>query len=113
MFARWRGESLILDPQVTEVGAGKALEDRVVTIRVRNVRNMPIRIVGGTHTCACEATMDLPVTLGPDETRTIASRVRYPGGYGAFERSFVLYTNAERNWTVYGYCAGRVKKPPD
>lgn len=56
----------------------------------------PVQITGGNAGCSCVAFEDLPVWLGPGETRRLGLRVRLPKSPGAFRRKATLSTSAAR-----------------
>jgi hypothetical protein len=111
-LAKLRGEAITVEPAVSEVGEGVRGEARVFRLSLTNQTAEPIRVVGGTTDCSCITTGDLPITLAPGETGSIAVRVRFSGSPGKFQHRFVLYTDAEQQRVVVARFAGRVTDPP-
>lgn len=77
-----------------------------------NQTDRPIRVVGGTTTCACIATSDLPVTVPAAESRPIVVQMRFTGSPGGFQHRFILYTDDDKQRVVVARFAGRVLEPP-
>jgi len=107
-----RGEAVTVEPYVTDVGEGVAGEWRTFTIRVRNHGNRTVRIFGGTTSCACIATKDLPVDIPPYESRSIRVEMGFRGLPGRFVHDFVLLTDSPGQFTVRARYAGRVGQAP-
>lgn len=101
-LARLRGESLVIDPPVSDVGEGVYGEQREFEIEVRNYSDRPVRILGGTADCDCVATRDLPVTVPPGGARKITITVTLVGAVGAGQQAFKLYTDQEEQFVVIG-----------
>jgi Protein of unknown function (DUF1573) len=110
-LARLRGEFISVEPGVSEVGDGVAGEQRTFTIHLANHGERPVRIVGGTTTCACIATNDLPITVPPGASKAMEVQVTFRGVIGRFQHSFTLYTDDEQHSVVRARFAGRVAEP--
>jgi hypothetical protein len=107
-LARLRGDSLAITPPVTDVGEGPQGEQRTFTIQLTNNTMTPVRIVGGTTTCACIATSDLPLTIEPQQSQTLSIQIRFRGSPGRFQHRFDLYTDSDDKRWVRARFAGRV-----
>jgi hypothetical protein len=105
-----RKELIAVEPIIVPVGEVGAGEVRTFTIQLSNHRDWPIRIVGGTATCSCITTEDLPLNLLPKETRSITVWVKGVGEPGQFQRSFMLYTDDDEQPTVRAWFQGCVIK---
>jgi hypothetical protein len=112
VLARLRGESITVEPGVTHVGDGIAGEQRTFPVQLINHTSRPIRIVGGTTTCACIATGDLPATVPPHGCQEIRVWVRFTGTPGRFQHRFVLYTDDDTQRIAVARFAGRVIDVP-
>ncbi len=110
-LARLRGESLTVDPSVSEVGEAVVGTRRPFTVRLVNHTDRPIRVVGGTATCGCIATNDLPIIVPPHDAQPIEVQMTFRGGAGRFQHRFVLYTDDEQQRTVVARFAGHVVEP--
>jgi hypothetical protein len=62
-LVRLRGETLAVIPAVTQLGEGNAGESRTFQVQLRNYSDKPIKVVGGTTSCSCITTQDLPITI--------------------------------------------------
>jgi len=107
-LARLRGESISIEPAVTQLGDGVSGEQRTALVEVRNYTDQPIRIVGGTASCRCFTTTDLPLTIPPKDSRPISIQVRFKGSVGRFHHGFVLFTDLETGRVLGARFAGRV-----
>ena len=111
-LARLRGEPLTVEPAVSEVGEAAAGTQRWFTVHLVNHTDHPIRVVGGTASCACTATQDLPVTVPPYEMRPINILMTFSGGAGYFQHRFALFTDHPSQPVVVARYAGRVVRTP-
>jgi hypothetical protein len=107
-LAQLRGETIAVDPPVSDVGHASAGETRTFEIELLNHNDTPVRIVGGTTSCACIATQDLPVTLSPSGSATISVRMKFTGTPGRFQHRFILYTDNQSQPIVVARFTGRV-----
>lgn len=98
-IARLRGESLQVVPPLTNLGTGVIGEYRKFEIKLINHSDSEITVAGGTTTCACIASSDLPVVIPARGTRTISVSIKYTGSQGAFSHQFALYSNSEERLT--------------
>jgi hypothetical protein len=111
-LAWFRGEAITVDPAVSDVGKGEPGEERTFRVQLTNRTNRPIRLVGGTTTCSCIATRDLPLALAEGETGAIEVSVRFVGSQGRFQHHFVLLTDDEKQPEVVARFSGQVIAPP-
>jgi hypothetical protein len=80
-------------------------------VQLTNHNNHPIHVVGGTTTCSCITTLDLPLQLPEKSTGSINVALKFVGSPGRFQRSFVLYTDDERQPIAVARFSGRVIAP--
>jgi hypothetical protein len=109
ILAQLRGESITVEPAITYVGEGLPGDLRNFTIEITNHAGQSIHCIGGSTSCSCIATKDLPVKLRPGETRPIQVAMRFRGGTGRFQHHFVLYTDDDKQTVVVARFAGRIK----
>jgi hypothetical protein len=112
-LARMRGESIVVEPGVSDVGEGQIGAERAFQIRLTNYADQPIRIIGGTTTCSCIATNSLPISLEQGETRAIDVFVKFRGSVGEFHHGFELFTDDETQPVVVARFVGRVIRGPE
>ncbi|MFO0842484.1 MAG: DUF1573 domain-containing protein [Gemmataceae bacterium] len=103
-----RGEAVTVDPAVYDVGKGTRGEERTFRIQLTNRTRQPIQVVGGTTTCSCVTTKDLPLTLAEGETESIEVSVAFVGSPGRFQRLFRLITDAASQPRVVARFSGEV-----
>ncbi len=106
-LARLRGEPITVEPAVSDMGDGLAGEERSFTIRITNHSDHQVRVVGGTASCSCFTTDDLPVTLLPGQSHPLTIRMVFRGQVGRFQRRFNLYTDDGQGTIVARY-SGRL-----
>jgi len=99
-LARLRGETLAVIPAVTQLGEGTAGESRTFQVQLRNNSDKPIRVVGGTTSCACIATQDLPTTIPAGGTESISVKIKFSGSAGKFAHRFVLYSDTDERLNI-------------
>jgi hypothetical protein len=109
-LAQLRGETLSVDPPVTDVGEGPAGEQRTFTVQLVNHTDHTVRVVGGTTTCQCIATNDLPISIVPNHSEPMTVQIRFRGSPGRFQHRFVLYTDSEDKRRLTARFAGRVSQ---
>jgi hypothetical protein len=97
LIAELRGEILVIDPFIADVGRGLRGEAREVTVTLNNHGTDTIRVVGGTSTCACVTTADLPIQLQPGEDKCIVIRLRFTGSKGRFQQRYRLVYERNNN----------------
>jgi hypothetical protein len=85
-IAYFRGERISVEPRVVDVGESQPGEVRQVIVAVKNWADSPIKLVGGTKDCSCTVLNDLPVTIPPNEARSVAVSIRMPRAPGIFTR---------------------------
>jgi hypothetical protein len=111
-LAQLRGDSITVDPIVSDVGDGELGDTRTFQVRLTNHTRHPVRVVGGTTTCSCIATETLPLTLLDGRPEVIEVSVRFSGSPGRFHHRFVLQTDDEIQPSVVARFTGRVSKRP-
>jgi len=112
-LAALRGESITVMPAVSDAGEALSGTERVFDIQLTNWTDRPVRIVGGTSDCTCIATASLPITLGPNENRSIKVLVNFRGGNGSFQHRFQLLTDDDTQRVVIARFVGRVRDVPE
>jgi hypothetical protein len=108
VLAQLRGEAVTVEPALTDVGKGKAGEKRTFSVQLSNRSAKTVRILGGTTSCSCIATNDLPITIAPGATETITVEVRFRGSPGRFQHRYYLYTDADGQRVVIARFTGRL-----
>jgi hypothetical protein len=109
-LAQLRGETLSVDPPVTDVGEGPAGEQRTFAVQLVNHTDHTVRVVGGTTTCQCIATNDLPISIAPHHSEPMTVQIRFRGSPGRFQHRFLLYTDSEDKRWLTARFAGRVSQ---
>ncbi len=75
----FRGESITIDPLVTNAGDCQRLEARSFTIQLTNQTDHAIQVFGGTADCSCIATQDLPLVLPPRGSCSVSIQLELRG----------------------------------
>lgn len=100
-IAKLRGEPLSVSPALLDFGHGKPGESLTTSVTVRNYTTDPVRLIGGTSDCSCLVTQDLPVTIPPGESVSIAVRLKVPGGTpGHLTRRVEVFTDCPGRRTL-------------
>ena len=93
VIAAVRGEPLVIEPSLSEVGDLPLGESRDFRVNVRNHGTRMVRIIGGSSDCSCIATEGLPIDLPPRSSRMLTIRLKSKRPTGPFSRSFILRTD--------------------
>jgi len=107
-----RGEPLVIEPSLSEVGDLPLGGSRDFRINVRNHGTRTVRIIGGSSDCSCIATEDLPIELPPRSARALTIRLKSRGTAGSFRRSFILRTDDVDQPEVVARFSTRLVAPP-
>ncbi len=103
-----KGQSLMLPAGDADAGVAPQGETRVVTVTVENVSGTPVRLIGGTASCSCVATADLPLTVPPYGRAEVRVGVKFTGEPGIFLHNYDWYTDCPRQPRVGSRIAGRI-----
>jgi hypothetical protein len=113
VLARLRGEVLFVDPIVSDLGSAVPGQTHNFMVHVHNRSDRTVKILGGTSTCSCVTTEDLPVAVPPRSSVPVSVRARFGGTTGMFQSQFVFYTDDEHQNRLLARFEGRVLEPPD
>lgn len=108
VLARVRGERISVEPPVADIGADIAGQKRQFTVRLHNHTDHTVNIVGGTTSCACIATDDLPVSIAPGGSAPVTVITGFRGTPGLFQQEFRFYTDDTEQHEVLARFEGRV-----
>ena len=112
LLARWRGERLVVEPAISDVGTAVAGERQTFHVQIRNHSRRRVTLIGGTADCACVATDDLPVTIEPGGAVTVAVHIVFRGTAGRFQQQFVFYTDDADQKQVLARFHGAISAAP-
>jgi hypothetical protein len=85
-IAYFRGDRVSVSPQLINVGQPAVGDKREVSVELTNRTAQDIRVIGGTTDCSCTVLNDLPVAIGPGETRSLTVSMTMTGRPGVFNR---------------------------
>jgi hypothetical protein len=92
-IARLRGERYAVTEYV-DFGVLKPDYRAEQNVEVTNWTDAPLHLIGGTTTCACIATTDLPLTIAPHETRNVRISWKTPTtASGSLSQSLKFWTD--------------------
>lgn len=111
LLARMRGERISVEPPVTDMGSDVAGQKRRFTVRLHNHMDYTVRIVGGTTSCACIVSADLPVSIPPGGSVPVTISGGFKGTPGLFQQEFVFYTDDKEQHSVVARFEGRIVSP--
>jgi hypothetical protein len=106
-----RGEHLLVEPSVTQLGEGRRGEKRTFTVRIINNSSRPVRVVGGTTACSCVVTRQLPITIPSEGSQAIDVQVVFHGQPGPFTNAFVFNTDDRDQPQIVARFEGHVIRP--
>lgn len=95
-------------PSNADVGSNPKGSHTSVAVAIANHGSSPVRIIGGTTSCKCVATQDLPVEIPPGEQRQIRIQVNFSGDPGPFRQHFKLWVEGDSFQPVLGRLHGEV-----
>ncbi|QJW98785.1 MauE/DoxX family redox-associated membrane protein [Frigoriglobus tundricola] len=81
-LSRLRGEPLFIAGGDTDAGAAPKGESRTVPVTVENLSETDVNLFGGTTTCACVATADLPLIVPAHGQATVHVTIKFTGEMG-------------------------------
>ena len=113
LLAHWRGEPLFLTPSVLDVGASPIGTAKLVKVTLNNRSGKPVRVTGGSVTCSCTATQNLPVSIPADGSADIEIELKFTGTPGRFEHKYQLFTDSDGQPKLYGAITGIVSDAVD
>lgn len=95
-LASLRGQSLVVSP-VVDFGSGKPGDVLSSQVTVRNYSGKTVRLVGGTSSCSCTATDEMPISIDPGDEVVVNVRLRIPSGQpGLMNQQIVLFSDDPR-----------------
>lgn len=107
-LARLRGEQLVLTGGDADAGTAPRGSIRDVPVTIENVTSADLHVIGGTASCACVATADLPLAVPAGGQVTAQVTIKFTGEPGQFKHTFQWYTDSPRQPRVSGSITGRV-----
>ncbi len=99
-IARLQGAPLYT-PGYVDFEATKPGEAVERTVPVTNWTDHAVRLIGGTSDCSCVTTTNMPLTINPGETATVAVRLKVPASAsGAFTRRVELWSDCDQRRAI-------------
>ena len=112
LLAKWQGRTVALRSSVADAGEEPAGTVRRLPVTVTNSSSRDVRILGGTSSCSCTTTRDLPTTVPADGEVTVELELTFRGTPGDFAYNFELLTDDKTQPKLHGVITGRVAGPP-
>lgn len=109
LSAAWQeltGQSLVVEPTMTEIGSGRLGDKARFVVTLRNVSGRDIQVIGGTNNCVANAVENLPVAVPAGEFRRVEVVGYFKGSPGNLVREFGFVTNQSIAPTAIGRFAG-------
>ena len=107
-MAKWNGTEVLLAQKEADAGTGEQGTTGTVIVEILNQSDREIRLIGGSYSCSCVATDDLPAVVAPKSILTLSIRLTFTGDPGTFKHNFELYTDSPSQPRLSGRIAGRV-----
>lgn len=101
-------EGVLLHPQVSNLGSFSTGVEVVTRVTITNNSEVRVRLLGGTYDCSVNALRDMPLTLGPGESKAVAMVARFPGPSGTFGSTYTIYTDHPSHAQLQGWVVGDV-----
>lgn len=111
-LAYLRGERISIQPTLVNIGQGEAGEIRQIKIKVVNWSAQPIRVIGGSSDCSCNATGGLPLTIPPNDSRPIELQMAFSKSPGIFTRKVWLLADDNGQRKIGFRLTGQVIETP-
>ncbi len=106
-----RGDRVLVDPTVVELGACRYGEQRELTLHVQNVGRDPVQIVAGGCGSGCMATGGFPFLVDPGESRQIVLGLRLYAPHASFVRPLQLYSDSRAQPVIAVTFSGQMVSP--
>ncbi len=107
-ITRLRGEALTLDPAIVELGEGVVGTTREFSVSVVNHTDQPLELIGGTSSCSCIVTRDLPRIVPARGRCDVPVTATFSGSPGLFQHQLEFYCSHDIRRKVTGRFAGTV-----
>jgi hypothetical protein len=109
-LAKLRGEPLSVSSEYIGFGSGQPGETLSSVVRVYNLTNVPVNVVGGSSDCSCVTTHDLPVEIAPGGSVVLTIDLILPQSQpGTFTRTAVLWTDCETRRKIRLHLGSRIE----
>jgi len=106
------GEVLEVRPHVSRLGESYSGDVVVANLEIVNKSDSPITLLGGSASCGCLLTRDLPAVVGPRASVTIQIFSRASTTPGKYSYRFALFTNHPAQPRIDGGLVGlSIAKP--
>ena len=112
LLAKWQGRTVALRSGVVDAGEESAGTVKRLKVTVTNSSSRDVRIVGGSVSCSCTTTTNLPITVPADGEVIVELELMFRGTPGHFDHSFVFFTDDKKQSKLHGVIVGRVADAP-
>ena len=94
------GQTVSVDPAVSDAGSGVPGEWRTIPVRLQNNGDTPVRLMGGKDGCSCRTLHSLPLTIAPRNHVDLEVSVKLGTTPGVQNSSFWLLTDCRNQGTL-------------
>ena len=112
LLAKWQGRTVSLRSGVIDAGEEPAGTVKRFAVTVRNASSRDVRIVGGSVSCSCTTTQNLPVTVPADGAAEVEIELKFSGTPGQFDHRLEFFTDDKTQPKLHGVIVGRVAHTP-
>jgi hypothetical protein len=112
LFARWRGDFLVISPAEADLGSGPPGESVTTEVTLTNVGERALLVRGGTSDCQCITTRNLPITLPPGGSQRVHLIVRRSRTPGVQRRQYHFFTDQPQQPRAYARFVSHVVAAP-
>ncbi|MCU0705922.1 MAG: DUF1573 domain-containing protein [Fimbriiglobus sp.] len=112
LLAKIQGRTVALKSSVIDTGEESEGTVKRLAVTVVNTSSRDVRLIGGSVSCSCTTTQNLPATVPADGELTVEIELKFRGTPGQFEHRFEFFTDDKKQPKLSGVIAGRVAATP-
>jgi hypothetical protein len=111
LLARWQGRTIYFASSIVQAGEEPVGTKKRLAATVTNASSQDIRLIGGSVSCSCTTTQNLPVTVPAESSLEVEIELQFRGSPGQFEHRFEFFTSDKKQPKLVGVIVGRVADP--
>jgi Protein of unknown function (DUF1573) len=112
LLAKWQGRTIALQSSVIDAGEETVGTVKRLPVTVTNNSSRDVRLLGGSVSCSCTTTQNLPVTVPADGEVVVEIELKFRGTPGQFDHRFEFFTDDKAQPKLHGVIVGRVADTP-
>lgn len=112
LLAKVQGRTVALQSSVVDAGEEPEGTVKPLSVTVTNTSSRDVRLIGGSVSCTCTTTQNLPVTVPAEGQVVVEIELKFRGTPGQFEHRFDFITDDKTQPRLHGVIIGRVADTP-